>query len=284
MKDNTILHASDKDVSLCFLDELTNCDLHDHEFYEFAVTVKNGFSHKINGIDVYPKTGDTILLRPGDRHLLAPKNGSAEHACLNIMIPASVFNECCAVLSPSLSKQLAAAEQPVIFSVNPHALASLTEKASEPLYMVSEIMLTDERLEFYKKIRMCLAFEMIGYMLNGGTFDKVTFSPCIRSILTVLEEDGMLLMSISELSEKIGYSASYLSRQFRKQFNMTLEQYMISLRLAKVKNLLKTTDEPLDRISAELGWKKTGSMIDAFKKMYGISPGKFRAEAKRKNM
>lgn len=279
---NCILHTYENEVSLCSLDELTSCPAHDHNFYEIAVTINDGFFHRINGSDVFLKKGEAVLIRPSDHHTLIPKNGASLHSCLNIMFPLSVFNECCSVVSPTFISKLSGSAQPVIFTVGESALRSLLEKARNPLCMVNERLLSGNQLEFLKKLRMCLAFEMIGYMLTGGALNEVVFSPCIYALIAVLEDSNNLCKSITELSEKIGYSPSYLSRQFRKQFNTTLEQYMISLRLAKAKNLLLNTDEPLNKISASLGWKKTGNLIEAFKRTYGVSPGKSRAESKKK--
>lgn len=280
--DSCILHAFENEVSLCILDELTNCPAHDHDFYEIAVTINDGFFHRINGADIFLKKGEAVLIRPSDYHTLIPKTGAVYHSCLNIMFPSSVFNECCSVVSPTFLSKISGSTQPVIFTVGAASLQSLLEKARNPLCMVNERLLSGNQLEFLKKLRMCMAFEMIGYMLTGGALNEVVFSPCIYALIAVLEDSNNLCKSITELSEKIGYSPSYLSRQFRKQFNMTLEQYMISLRLAKAKNLLLNTDESISEISASLGWKKTGNLIEAFKKAYGVSPGKFRAAAKKK--
>lgn len=279
---NCILHSSENEVPLCYLDELTSCPAHYHDFYEIAVTINDGFFHKINGSDVFLKKGEAVLIRPTDYHTLIPKNGALHHSCLNIMFPLRVFNECGSAVSPTFISKISGLTPPVVFTVGESSLQSLVEKARNPLFMVNERLLSGNQFEFLKKIRMCLAFEMIGYMLTGGALNEAFFSPCIYALIAALEDSNNLCKSITELSEIIGYSPSYLSRQFRKQFNTTLEQYMISLRLAKVKNLLLNTDESLNKISVSLGWKKTGNLIEAFKKAYGISPGKFRAEAKKK--
>lgn len=278
-KRSVAAHASAKAVPLMLLDELTDCALHDHDFYEFAVTVKDGFYHVINGSELYTSVGNVVLIRPSDSHALFVKDGG-EHACLNIMIPSDLFAQSCASISSTLLSQISSVAHPIVFGITESTVKAFLERISNPLYIVCEQMLSGEQLEFYRRIRTCLSYEMIGYLLIGSSFNSVNFSPCIGALLAALDDESSLSLSISELAVKIGYSPSYLSRQFRSQFNMTLEQYMISQRLARAKSILLNSSLPIEKISSQVGWKKTGSFIVAFKKVYGISPGKYRASLK----
>lgn len=270
-----------RDVSLTYTDELTNCKLHGHDFYEFAVTVKDGFYHTVNGADVFPAVGDVLLLRPGDSHSLTVKNGSADHVCLNIMFPVTVFDDVCASLSKTLPSQIRSVTQPIMFRIPARAVEAFSERFSNPLFKVGESMVSGDRLSLYRQIRQCLAFEIAGYLIMAEPFNDVVFSPCVSAVIAFLEDEARLCMSVSEIAANIGYSPSYLSRRFRKQFNLTLERYLISQRLAKAKIMLADTALSVEAVGMRFGWSKTGSFIRAFKNAYGVSPGKFRSDTRR---
>lgn len=278
---NTVLCANENDVPLTYIDELTECSVHKHNFYEFAVTANNGFYHTVNGLDVYPSPGDVLMLRPEDSHSLTKKEPDAPHTCINIMIPTPLFDEVCESLSKSLTSRIRSMAPPVIFHVSEQTVNSLLGRFSNPLYMVGEHMLSGDRLNLYRQIRRCLAYEIAGYLITDESFSSVTFSPCITAVLEALENEDNLCKSISRIAEDIGYSPSYLSRQFRKQFSLTLEQYMISQKLAKSKSMLVNTDISIEQIGCIYGWNKPGSFIRAFKNAYGISPGKYRRDSKK---
>ena len=54
--------------------------------------------------------------------------------------------------------------------------------------------------------------------------------------------------------------------------------YVRKKRLSKAKALLKTTDIPIPQISDKVGFSDYNYFLRAFKKEYGISPKKVRAQ------
>jgi AraC-like DNA-binding protein len=84
------------------------------------------------------------------------------------------------------------------------------------------------------------------------------------------------LLSLSELSTTAGLSLKYFGKMFSHEFGIAPQAYMRKKILARSLALLSDTDMTLEEIAGELGYSDSYSYSKAFRKVYGISPGKVR--------
>ena len=84
--------------------------------------------------------------------------------------------------------------------------------------------------------------------------------------------------SISMLADEFHVSIAYMSYLFKKKFNQNFIDYLWELRLEKAKELLKTTDTPIDSISTAVGYLNTSSFRRKFKQTMGITPSQYRGQ------
>lgn len=86
-------------------------------------------------------------------------------------------------------------------------------------------------------------------------------------------------VKISELlTEKLHYDYSYLSRLFSETEGITIEQYLILQKTERVKELIIYDELTLSDIAYQLGYSSTAHLSAQFKKVTGMTPGKFRAQ------
>lgn len=71
-----------------------------------------------------------------------------------------------------------------------------------------------------------------------------------------------------------------MSTFFTKEMKATLTDYVWELRLQRAKYLLETTDEPIDRIAAMIGYDIPSSFRRKFKQEMGLSPSEYRKQYK----
>ena len=79
-----------------------------------------------------------------------------------------------------------------------------------------------------------------------------------------------------QIASAVGINQAALGRLFRAQCNMTVNQYVISLRLKKARFLLDNTDLPVAEIAKESGFSYAYYFSRVFKARFGILPGKYR--------
>lgn len=82
--------------------------------------------------------------------------------------------------------------------------------------------------------------------------------------------------SIEKLAMLTSCSVSSFKRKFFQSFNTTPGKYRQELKLARVANLLKTSDEAISTVGYECGFSSPEHLARVFKQKYGISPKDYR--------
>jgi AraC-like DNA-binding protein len=82
--------------------------------------------------------------------------------------------------------------------------------------------------------------------------------------------------SLDRLAEEMGLSRSYTSRLFRQQTGGSLHEYLLSRRIKRACELLRTTALPVEAIAAAVGFRDVTWFITSFKKMMNITPLQYR--------
>ena len=83
-------------------------------------------------------------------------------------------------------------------------------------------------------------------------------------------------ISAKAVSEKFKYNCDYLSKLFKKTFDIGIKEYIIKEKINIAKDMLLTTDFSIKEISAKLGFRDENLFIKFFMYHEKISPGKFR--------
>ncbi len=105
---------------------------------------------------------------------------------------------------------------------------------------------------------------------------------------TALRADAMRLLeyilqdyrtiTLSELARKLNYSVPYCSKYIKDTTGYTFQQLLQKTRFQIAESYLLTSPLSVQKISALLGYENPENFIRAFKKAYGTSPAKFRAQ------
>ncbi len=121
------------------------------------------------------------------------------------------------------------------------------------------------------RTEMCLAYCDAVYK-----FSLKNHSLAVRKtseyIITHLDEK----LSLNILAEKLSCSAPYLARQFKKEYAMTVGDYIRRQKVEEAKYLLSNTTESLLDISIKIGYEDMGYFARVFKKTTGKSPSAYR--------
>jgi AraC-like DNA-binding protein len=83
-------------------------------------------------------------------------------------------------------------------------------------------------------------------------------------------------ITVEELSREVALSPYYLIRAFRRAYKQTPHQYLVGLRIAKAKELLRNSDLSITEICAAVGFESLGSFSTLFRKVAGIAPSAYR--------
>lgn len=78
------------------------------------------------------------------------------------------------------------------------------------------------------------------------------------------------------LSEKLNHDYTYLSNIFSEVKGITIEQYIISHKIERVKELLVYNELTLTEISYKLNYSSVAHLSNQFKKVTGLTPSFFK--------
>lgn len=83
-------------------------------------------------------------------------------------------------------------------------------------------------------------------------------------------------ISLEDVAEQAGFSATHFARLFKKRYGIPVNEYIIGRRLAKAQILLAQTQMPIKQISHKTGFADQLYFSRIFKKKLHITPSDFR--------
>ncbi len=87
-------------------------------------------------------------------------------------------------------------------------------------------------------------------------------------------------LSLDEVSGYARISAPYLSTLFSEELRQSFVDYLRQYRVQKALRLLETTDYTVAEVGFKTGFNSSNNFIRVFKKVMGVTPGKFREDAR----
>ena len=85
------------------------------------------------------------------------------------------------------------------------------------------------------------------------------------------------LLDLHMLASQVNLSQSYISRLFKLKYNISVAQYINSVRIKKAKELILLGNDSIKAISIKVGFSGDSQFIRAYKRIEGVTPGNFRS-------
>lgn len=102
-------------------------------------------------------------------------------------------------------------------------------------------------------------------------------SPLMREVLKIIDEEyANNMMALEYVAEKVGKSASYISKLFKSETGYNFAAYVTKKRMEEAEKLLMDYSIKAYDIAIRVGYADASIFSKAFKKTHGMSPGDFR--------
>jgi AraC family transcriptional regulator len=124
----------------------------------------------------------------------------------------------------------------------------------------------------------------LGRSAKQPDWQKITALPrrVLRNVLDRMQSSIHADLDLKTLASEAGYSQSHFLRMFRAATGTTPHQYLLDLKLEKVKELLAARKTPLIDIAAACGFSSHSHLSTAFRKRFGATPSCYARELTRK--
>ncbi|OAS20634.1 helix-turn-helix domain-containing protein [Paenibacillus oryzisoli] len=97
-----------------------------------------------------------------------------------------------------------------------------------------------------------------------------------RMKLYIDEHYGDHSLSLTSIADHFGMTPQYVSGLFKRQYGINLTDYMIEVRMKEAKRLLEVPGMTVLQVAQGVGYSTDIGFIRVFKKIEGITPGKYR--------
>ncbi len=121
-------------------------------------------------------------------------------------------------------------------------------------------------------------YSLCGQFEKNAIYDKkqIENENLLYKIFSFVEENFGGDSSLSNLSKKIGYNYSYLSRYFKKATGLSFNSYVTNYRLSHACYLMENTEQSILQCAYESGFISLRSFNRCFKENFEITPTQYR--------
>ncbi|HEX5875294.1 MAG TPA: AraC family transcriptional regulator [Pyrinomonadaceae bacterium] len=98
----------------------------------------------------------------------------------------------------------------------------------------------------------------------------------VKMVIRFIEANGDRQLSLNEIAQSINVSPWHLCRLFKMGTGTSVNQYLLTLRMQKAKELLETTCLRVKEIMNQVGIRDESHFARTFKKLYRVSPSQYR--------
>lgn len=111
---------------------------------------------------------------------------------------------------------------------------------------------------------------------NVHNQDESALSYKLNLIFHYIEEHFTEKITLEQLSRDFSISKFYLAREFKKEYGMTIIQYILAKKITQAKTLLRYSNLPIEEIAVQCGIGDASYFNKIFKKMEGMTASQYR--------
>jgi AraC family transcriptional regulator len=126
-----------------------------------------------------------------------------------------------------------------------------------------------------------LAFEMLALAARLGRTQGHAPPPWLTRVVDCLHDEFRRGVTLDDLAQEAGLHPTHVTRVFRQWYRTSPGAYMRKLRLEWAAAELVNRETPLSTLALEAGFADQAHFTRAFRRHWGVPPGRYRAERNR---
>lgn len=155
-----------------------------------------------------------------------------------------------------------------------------TDRTNELFGIIKE-MLKKQVKDLASELKLqALFFEFFAIMLEGkgieSTEKNEKVNTYVYKAIDYIKKNYWDDINVNSVVEYVGLNRSYFSNLFHKEVGITIKEYISVFRLSRANELLDITDESIEEVAYNSGYKDPLVFSKAYKKKYGVTPTQHR--------
>lgn len=246
------------------LPQLTMRKLHSHPHYEIYFLYEGSRSFFIENA-LYSITAPAVLVVPP---FAMHKTEGGAFRRVNIYVTESLLGDFEKEVLTSLSLSFV----PLTKEQTSALLSILSVSLDHPLTEEHRLEADKAKLDFF----ILTLYHFAENRLPQSVERSQQASPLVTKAINYMNANYTDTLTLDDLSEKIYATKQTLNYHFKKDLGCTPMNYLLRLRLTKVKELLATSNKSIEEIAEECGFSSGNYLTLIFKQKEGISPSSYR--------
>ena len=120
---------------------------------------------------------------------------------------------------------------------------------------------------------------LLSFMTKFGiSFHANDYSPSIYKALVYIKQNLSMQLSIGEIADNVFVSKSTLTKHFRKELSMSVNEYISNTIMEEAERLLMTSNITVHELSQKFGYTDPLYFSRRFKEKFGKSPREYRKD------
>lgn len=115
-----------------------------------------------------------------------------------------------------------------------------------------------------------------------NNYSTAGYSKIIRKTIDYINLNFNNQLSLSLIADNININSSHLSRQFKKETNMTVTEFINNRRVQEAKFLIEQTNNSITEIALTVGYENHNYFCKVFKQLTSLTPKDYLKKAKLK--
>ena len=249
-------------------------DPHYHEFYEFFLIVEGNAYHLVNGKKTKLTKGSLVFIRPNDVHDYIAVNAEP-FSLLNISFSANTAEQIFDFLGDGFnSSQLISSPMPPEVMLNSYELKRFNNRFD------SIKAIDPQNTAQLKTALRTFLFNTFTRYFSSIEQTSESMPLWLEQMCDKLKRDGNFALGSDYFFSLSDKSREHISRSLKQYTGMTVTEYINSLRLNFIANMLRNSNYSISNIIFDSGFNNISWASECFKAKYGMTMREYRASEK----
>lgn len=263
---NLAMYKNDKVVKLIGAEGYESLLRHSHDFVETVYILEGEAKHCINGEEIKVKKGDFLIVQPGVTHCFVPCYSGNKFHIENFIFEKDLF--------PFLRDYPC---MTVRHSTDDPAIAGLIGVLEAECTNMEK-----NNNEIIVHVMHALLLNMIyRYSESFARKNSVESETLGEKIVQFIKEHSNEELTLDKIAGKFYCSKNTIITLFRKNYDTTIYQYLLKIRIEKACELLLMSDLSNREIAEAVGFQDFRNFYRHFKSLVGMTPKGYLEQARR---
>ena len=245
---------------------------HQHDFFEFIYVLKGTAVREMPDAQIPVRSGDYYISNPLSAHGYSNPQNFEIVSCLFLPEYIDRALSDCPSLSLLLSNQFLRFGVPLDFPIADRVFHD-TDGSVRQIVRQMENEHAEHSTGYMEMLR-CYLTQILVYTVRA--YESRTSHNAVNRVADYLKENYAAPFSLPTLADLTGYTPQYLSSLFRREVGMSIQKFLMRIRIAEACELLAYTNMSVSEIANAVGYQDVQHFSKLFRQYQNQSPRAFR--------